>query len=157
VQQCKAVGAIGVAALASLTCLSNAHSTRDFFLLHPPSIEYNPVRLGVTSGHKFPRIFIMSSKDTAVDSPWDSKTREKFESKQPGEYLDPCQEAASRSLKCLHRNGGDREMCTDYFQAYRDCKKEGEESLVFLTDGKDGNSTSATASRWTPSFPNVRS
>jgi cytochrome c oxidase assembly protein subunit 23 len=66
----------------------------------------------------------MSSKDTAVDSPWDSKTREKFESKQPGEYLDPCQEAASRSLKCLHRNGGDREMCTDYFQAYRDCKKE---------------------------------
>jgi cytochrome c oxidase assembly protein subunit 23 len=124
VQQCKAVGAIGVAALASLACLSNAYSTRDFFLLHPPSIEYNPVRLGVTSGHKFPRIFIMSSKDTAVDSPWDSKTREKFESKQPGEYLDPCQEAASRSLKCLHRNGGDREMCTDYFQAYRDCKKE---------------------------------
>lgn len=37
-------------------------------------------------------------------------------SKRPGEYLDPCQEAASRSLKCLHRNGGDREMCTDYFQ-----------------------------------------
>lgn len=37
-------------------------------------------------------------------------------SKRPGEFLDPCQEAASRSLKCLHRNGGDRDMCTDYFQ-----------------------------------------
>jgi len=38
------------------------------------------------------------------------------DSKRPGEYFDPCQEAAARSLKCLHRNGGDREMCTDYFQ-----------------------------------------
>jgi cytochrome c oxidase assembly protein subunit 23 len=38
------------------------------------------------------------------------------DSKRPGEYLDPCQEAAARSLKCLHRNGGDRVMCTDYFQ-----------------------------------------
>jgi hypothetical protein len=66
-------------------------------------------------------------------------------SKRPGEYLDPCQEAAARSLKCLHRNGGDRDMCTDYFQyvvspyfyhvekenwtdvanrAYRDCKQQ---------------------------------
>ncbi|TGO78226.1 hypothetical protein BELL_0074g00170 [Botrytis elliptica] len=44
--------------------------------------------------------------------------------KRPGEYFDPCQEAASRSLKCLARNGGDRDMCTDYFQAYRDCKKQ---------------------------------
>ncbi|KAI9650146.1 Mitochondrial copper homeostasis protein [Ciborinia camelliae] len=44
-------------------------------------------------------------------------------SKRPGEYFDPCQEAATRSLKCLARNGGDRDMCTDYFQAYRDCKK----------------------------------
>ncbi|RKF63402.1 Cytochrome c oxidase-assembly factor COX23, mitochondrial [Erysiphe neolycopersici] len=45
-------------------------------------------------------------------------------SKRPGEYMDPCQEAASRSMKCLRRNGGDREMCTDYFQTYRDCKKQ---------------------------------
>jgi hypothetical protein len=38
------------------------------------------------------------------------------DSKQNSEYFDPCQEAASRSLKCLHRNGGSREMCLDYFQ-----------------------------------------
>ncbi|KAH7364271.1 cysteine alpha-hairpin motif superfamily [Rhexocercosporidium sp. MPI-PUGE-AT-0058] len=68
----------------------------------------------------------MSSKDPKDNAgePWNSKTSEKFNSKLPGEYLDPCQEAASRSLKCLHRNGGDREMCTDYFQAYRDCKQQ---------------------------------
>ena len=37
-------------------------------------------------------------------------------SKRHSEYFDPCQEAASRSLRCLHRNGGDRDLCADYFQ-----------------------------------------
>jgi cytochrome c oxidase assembly protein subunit 23 len=81
----------------------------------------------------------MASKDEPEETPWDAKTSAKFEkywaplihnltkslsssaadiadSKRPGEYFDPCQEAAARSLRCLHRNGGDREMCTDYFQ-----------------------------------------
>ncbi|KAF2842891.1 hypothetical protein M501DRAFT_906595, partial [Patellaria atrata CBS 101060] len=57
-------------------------------------------------------------------SPWDAESSNKFNSKQYSEYFDPCQEAANRSLKCLNRNGGDKEMCTDYFQAYRDCKKQ---------------------------------
>ncbi|KAF4637116.1 hypothetical protein G7Y89_g956 [Cudoniella acicularis] len=68
----------------------------------------------------------------AQDTPWDKKTSQKFESlqlqpyqfKRFSEFYDPCQEAANKSLKCLHRNGGDRELCTDYFQAYRDCKKQ---------------------------------
>ncbi|KAB8302834.1 hypothetical protein EYC80_006174 [Monilinia laxa] len=64
------------------------------------------------------------SSDKSTVSPWDKETSQKFESKRPGEYFDPCQEAATRSLKCLARNGGDRDMCTDYFQAYRDCKKQ---------------------------------
>jgi hypothetical protein len=37
-------------------------------------------------------------------------------SKRNSEYFDPCQELASRSIKCIHRNGGDRELCSDYFQ-----------------------------------------
>lgn len=37
-------------------------------------------------------------------------------SKRNSEYFDPCQEAASRSLRCLRRNGGDREFCSDFFQ-----------------------------------------
>ncbi|RKF82427.1 Cytochrome c oxidase-assembly factor cox-23, mitochondrial [Golovinomyces cichoracearum] len=55
---------------------------------------------------------------------WDSELKAQYESKRPGEYMDPCQDAASKSMKCLHRNGGDKEMCTDYFQTYRDCKKQ---------------------------------
>ncbi|KAI5850073.1 hypothetical protein BZA05DRAFT_400836 [Tricharina praecox] len=52
-----------------------------------------------------------------------ARGRERFQSKQRSEYFDPCQAAAERSLKCLHRNKGDKEFCSDYFQAYRDCKK----------------------------------
>ncbi|KAK4462602.1 hypothetical protein QBC42DRAFT_267574 [Cladorrhinum samala] len=55
--------------------------------------------------------------------PWNRETKHKFEGKDRSEFLDPCQEAAARSIRCLHRNAGDRTMCSDYFQAYRDCKK----------------------------------
>jgi hypothetical protein len=37
-------------------------------------------------------------------------------SKRASEYYDPCQEAANKSIKCMYRNNGDREMCQDYFQ-----------------------------------------
>lgn len=37
-------------------------------------------------------------------------------SKSKSKWLDPCQEAASKSIKCLNRNGGDKAMCQDYFE-----------------------------------------
>ena len=37
-------------------------------------------------------------------------------SKSRSEYFDPCQELAGRSIACLNRNGGDRKMCSDYFE-----------------------------------------
>ncbi|KAL3481651.1 cytochrome c oxidase-assembly factor cox23 [Aspergillus californicus] len=52
------------------------------------------------------------------------KAERKFTNKPASEYYDPCQEFADRSLKCMKRNASDREMCGDYFQAYRDCKKQ---------------------------------
>ncbi|KAK3303087.1 uncharacterized protein B0T15DRAFT_539056 [Chaetomium strumarium] len=65
----------------------------------------------------------MASTANSKADPWDRETKVKFESKDRSEFLDPCQQAAARSIRCLHRNDGDRTMCTDYFQAYRDCKK----------------------------------
>ncbi|KAF2435236.1 hypothetical protein EJ08DRAFT_693119 [Tothia fuscella] len=59
-----------------------------------------------------------------ADTPWTKDTAKTFENKAHSKYFDPCQDAASKSIKCLHRNGGDKTMCQDYFQAYRDCKKE---------------------------------
>ncbi|KAF2109014.1 hypothetical protein BDV96DRAFT_503358 [Lophiotrema nucula] len=66
-------------------------------------------------------------EDKSADATWSGPTATKFEtlsSKQYSEYFDPCQEAAQKSIRCLHRNGGDREMCTDFFRAYRECKEE---------------------------------
>jgi cytochrome c oxidase assembly protein subunit 23 len=59
------------------------------------------------------------------------------------QFYDPCQDFADRSIKCLHRNHGDRAMCQDYFEcvywalqfralnannatysAYKECKKQ---------------------------------
>ncbi|KAK4241210.1 hypothetical protein C8A03DRAFT_12547 [Achaetomium macrosporum] len=68
----------------------------------------------------------MASTANSETDPWDRETKVKFERRvavHRSEYLDPCQQAAARSIRCLYRNGGDRTMCTDYFQAYRDCKK----------------------------------
>ncbi|GFN12907.1 coiled-coil-helix-coiled-coil-helix domain-containing protein [Aspergillus tubingensis] len=61
--------------------------------------------------------------DQTNPNAWERVER-KFTSKPASEYFDPCQDFADRSLKCMKRNGFDKEMCSDYFQAYRDCKKE---------------------------------
>ncbi|KAL9104072.1 MAG: hypothetical protein Q9163_000924, partial [Psora crenata] len=39
-----------------------------------------------------------------------------FETKEYSKYYDPCQDAATRSIRCLHRNSGDKELCSDFFQ-----------------------------------------
>ncbi|RMZ06840.1 hypothetical protein D0860_05366 [Hortaea werneckii] len=65
----------------------------------------------------------MSNAEGAGENSEWQKGGARFQGKRHSEYFDPCQEAADRSLKCLRRNGGDRGMCTDYFQAYKDCKQ----------------------------------
>ncbi|KAF2810406.1 uncharacterized protein BDZ99DRAFT_462981 [Mytilinidion resinicola] len=65
----------------------------------------------------------MPSQDDP-ETPWTEAAASRYENKPFSQYFDPCEEAAQRSLRCLYRNEGDREMCTDFFQAYRDCKKQ---------------------------------
>ncbi|GAM84083.1 hypothetical protein ANO11243_020750 [Dothideomycetidae sp. 11243] len=69
-----------------------------------------------------------STSTTTKSTEWDT-SGERFKSKRNSEYLDPCQAAADRSLKCLRRNGGARDMCVDYFDAYRECKKAWQDRL----------------------------
>ncbi|QGI77025.1 hypothetical protein CEK26_003807 [Fusarium fujikuroi] len=52
----------------------------------------------------------------ADTQPWNEDKRRKFETKSKSEFYDPCQEAAQRSYRCLFRNGGDKNMCGEYFQ-----------------------------------------
>jgi cytochrome c oxidase assembly protein subunit 23 len=78
---------------------------------------------------------------------WNADSASKFNSKSHSKYYDPCQDFANKSIRCLHRNGGDKDMCQDYFQAYRACKKEWTRSRRFgvlrqagteTAEGKDG-------------------
>ncbi|KAF2684713.1 cytochrome c oxidase-like protein-assembly factor COX23 [Lentithecium fluviatile CBS 122367] len=65
-----------------------------------------------------------STSTPSSDAAWSNGTATRFENKAYSEYFDPCQEAAQKSIRCLHRNGGERAMCSDFFQAYRDCKEQ---------------------------------
>lgn len=47
-----------------------------------------------------------------------------FFSKGPSQFYDPCAEASKMSMKCLERNNYDKDMCTEYFKAYKECKQE---------------------------------
>ncbi|KAF1997976.1 hypothetical protein P154DRAFT_578265 [Amniculicola lignicola CBS 123094] len=63
----------------------------------------------------------MGEKNSGLDTEkgkddWSGPVATRFENKAHSEYFDPCQEAAQRSIRCLHRNGGEREMCSDFFQ-----------------------------------------
>lgn len=49
--------------------------------------------------------------------------------KAESHYIDPCQEAADQSLRCLRRNGGDRNMCQTFFTSYRECKERWMEEM----------------------------
>ncbi|KAK3900596.1 hypothetical protein C8A05DRAFT_35756 [Staphylotrichum tortipilum] len=65
----------------------------------------------------------MASTGDDDTHPWNTEVKAKFNAKDRSEYLDPCQDAAKRSIQCLHRNGGDKAYCHSYFQAYQECKK----------------------------------
>ncbi|KAF2031788.1 hypothetical protein EK21DRAFT_62505 [Setomelanomma holmii] len=65
-----------------------------------------------------------TSPDPQKPDEWSGPAATKFDNKAYSEYFDPCQEAADKSIRCLKRNGGERAMCTDFFQAYRDCKEQ---------------------------------
>ncbi|KAK8224769.1 hypothetical protein HDK90DRAFT_498001 [Phyllosticta capitalensis] len=84
------------------------------------------------------------------ENPWTEKTAAKFNNKSLSEYYDPCQEAATRSIRCLHRNGGDRDLCSDYFQAYRDCKKQWVRDLPYDDNPSDFSPDSAVGLKHFP-------
>ncbi|GAV55638.1 hypothetical protein ZYGR_0AY00300 [Zygosaccharomyces rouxii] len=58
------------------------------------------------------------------DKPESGLSRYRFAAKDASQYFDPCQESSRMSLNCLDRNNYDRDMCKEYFDAYRECKKQ---------------------------------
>ncbi|PSR72799.1 hypothetical protein PHLCEN_2v11296 [Hermanssonia centrifuga] len=49
---------------------------------------------------------------------------EKFRDRPRTKFVDPCEDAAKASLTCMDHHSYDRDKCSDFFQVYRDCKKQ---------------------------------
>ncbi|KAJ2848142.1 hypothetical protein IWW36_003479 [Coemansia brasiliensis] len=50
-------------------------------------------------------------------------TLKEFENKKSSRFMDPCSIEAKASYKCLDRNNYDKDRCSAYFAAYRECKQ----------------------------------
>jgi len=98
--------------------------------LPPASIFYAPAKVTLqpwrprqtarqVPGPQRPRRSLKGEFPPSLPSNANADLRRVY-SKDRSEWFDPCQEAASRSIRCLHRNGGDRSLCSDYFQSVVD-------------------------------------
>lgn len=77
--------------------------------------------------------FTPDSEDTQTykyypDDPESTWNRFRFQAKGDSQYFDPCEESSKLSMKCLELNNYDRDLCHEYFDAYRECKKQWLES-----------------------------
>lgn len=59
------------------------------------------------------------------DRPESKVHKERFIAKAPSKYYDPCALSAKMAVKCMEQHDTDyKEACSEYFHAYRECKKE---------------------------------
>lgn len=48
-----------------------------------------------------------------------------FVAKMPSQFYDPCALTSKMAVKCMEQHDEDyKEVCGEYFRAYRECKKE---------------------------------
>ena len=58
------------------------------------------------------------------DDPESSISRIRFAMKGETKYYDPCERSSKMSLRCLEENQDDKFKCQEFFDAYRDCKRQ---------------------------------
>lgn len=59
------------------------------------------------------------------DKPTQRRHKDRFIIKEPSKFYDPCAESSKMAIKCMESHDEDyKEVCSELFQAYRDCKKE---------------------------------
>lgn len=90
----------------------------------------------VSQSDEAPKIEIVETEKSKVDfaknkdyqyypdKPDSSLNKMKFVVKGASQFYDPCEESSKMSFKCLEMNDYDRDMCRQYFDAYRECKKQ---------------------------------
>lgn len=59
------------------------------------------------------------------DRPTQRLHKDRFIVKEPSRYYDPCAESSKMAIRCMENHDEDyKEVCAEYFRAYRECKKE---------------------------------
>ncbi|RLV91659.1 Cytochrome c oxidase-assembly factor COX23 mitochondrial [Spathaspora sp. JA1] len=58
------------------------------------------------------------------DNPESHRHKYKWSMKEPSKFYDPCEESRMASMHCLWRNQDDKYACQEFFDAYRECKKD---------------------------------
>ncbi|CAI5755708.1 unnamed protein product [Candida verbasci] len=58
------------------------------------------------------------------DNPKSHIHKYKWTMKEPSKFYDPCEESRQASMDCLYRNQDDKYACQDFFDAYRECRKD---------------------------------
>lgn len=59
------------------------------------------------------------------DRPTQRLHKDRFIIKEPSRYYDPCAESSKMAVRCMENHDEDyKDVCAEYFQAYRECKKE---------------------------------
>ncbi|ABN68515.2 predicted protein [Scheffersomyces stipitis CBS 6054] len=58
------------------------------------------------------------------DNPENHRHKYKWTHKEPSKYYDPCEESRQASLNCILRNQDDKLVCQDFFDAYKECRKD---------------------------------
>lgn len=59
------------------------------------------------------------------DRPTQRLHKDRFIIKEPSRFYDPCAESSKMAIRCMEQHNEDyKEVCGEYFKAYRECKKE---------------------------------
>lgn len=58
------------------------------------------------------------------DNPEHHRHKYKWSSKEASKFYDPCEESRQASLSCLLRNQDDKYQCQDFFDAYKECRRD---------------------------------
>lgn len=58
------------------------------------------------------------------DNPENHRHKYRWSMKEPSKYYDPCEESRQASISCMLRNQEDKLVCQEFFDAYRECKKD---------------------------------
>ncbi|CAN3354947.1 cytochrome c oxidase-assembly factor Cox23p, mitochondrial [Diutina catenulata] len=58
------------------------------------------------------------------DKPENHRHKYRWSSKEASKFYDPCEQSRQASMDCVLRNREDRLVCQEFFDAYRECKKD---------------------------------